>query len=103
MTVDCSNGSVEIVVSDNGIGIGTGMLSKVFDLFVQDNTGLVRHNSGLGIGLAVVRELVNAHGGTVTVESAGRNHGCKFVVMLPVREAARLGEASNQTAAEWMP
>jgi signal transduction histidine kinase len=93
LTVDCSNGSVEIVVSDNGIGIGVGMLSKVFDLFVQDNTGLVRHNSGLGIGLAVVRELVNAHGGTVTVESAGRNHGCKFVVMLPVRETSRLGEA----------
>lgn len=92
LMVEYSDGSVAITVADNGIGIGEGMLSKVFDLFVQDNTGLVRHNSGLGIGLAVVRELVNAHGGSVIVESAGRNHGCKFVVTLPVREGSSLGE-----------
>lgn len=84
LTVDWSNGSVAITVSDNGIGIAAEMLPKIFDLFVQDITGLVRHNSGLGIGLAVVRELVNAHGGSVSVESAGRNHGSKFVVTLPV-------------------
>jgi signal transduction histidine kinase len=73
-----------IIVSDNGIGITAEVLPTIFDLFVQDTQALVRRNTGLGIGLAVVRELVEAHAGTVIARSAGRNLGSEFVVTLPL-------------------
>jgi diguanylate cyclase (GGDEF)-like protein len=88
VTVKDRDGAVATSIADNGIGIAAGMLPKVFDLFVQDNTALIRHNSGLGIGLAVVKELVHAHGGTVSVESEGRDQGRRFVVTLPLYETA---------------
>ena len=76
--------TVAITVSDNGIGIAAEVLPTIFDLFVQDRQALVRRNSGLGIGLAVVRDLVTAHGGTVVARSAGRSLGSEFVVTLPL-------------------
>ncbi len=76
-----------ITVSDNGIGISAEFLPTIFDLFVQDTQALVRRNSGLGIGLAVVRELVEAHAGTVVARSAGRSLGSEFVITLPLRGA----------------
>jgi len=86
VTVEHRDGALVTTIADNGIGIAAEMLPKIFDLFVQDTTALIRHNSGLGIGLAVVKELVHAHGGTVSVESEGRNHGSTFVVTLPLYE-----------------
>ena len=77
--------ALAITVSDNGIGISAEVLPTIFDLFVQDTHALVRRNSGLGIGLAVVRDLVEAHAGTVVGRSAGRNLGSEFVVTLPLR------------------
>ena len=76
-------GSAVITVTDNGIGISAQGLPRVFDLFVQDEHAVALNQAGLGIGLAVVRELVEAHGGTVVAESEGVGHGCKFVVTLP--------------------
>ncbi|RPI46173.1 MAG: diguanylate cyclase [Betaproteobacteria bacterium] len=75
---------VEVIVSDNGIGISADVLPHVFDLFVRDAPVRGIRSDGLGIGLAVVRELVEAHGGTVTAESAGRALGSKFIVALPM-------------------
>jgi diguanylate cyclase (GGDEF)-like protein len=86
VTVEHRDGALVTTIADNGIGIAAEMLPKIFDLFVQDTTALIRHNSGLGIGLAVVKELVHAHGGTVSVESEGRNQGSTFVVTLPLYE-----------------
>jgi signal transduction histidine kinase len=86
VTVEHRDGALVTTIADNGIGIAAEMLPKIFDLFVQDTTALIRHNSGLGIGLAVVKELVHAHGGTVSVESEGRNKGSTFVVTLPLYE-----------------
>ena len=73
-----------IIVSDNGIGISAEALPHIFDLFVQDARALDHSVGGLGIGLAVVRELVEAHHGTVTANSAGRNLGSEFIVTLPI-------------------
>ncbi len=75
---------VEVAVSDNGIGISADVLPHVFDLLVRDTHRHGASADGLGIGLAVVRELVAAHGGTATAESAGRGQGSKFVVALPM-------------------
>lgn len=76
--------AIEIAVTDTGRGIAAELLPVIFDLFVQDPDSLVSNNRGLGIGLAVVRELVEAHGGTVVVTSPGAGLGSTFVVMLPV-------------------
>ena len=67
---------LEVVVSDTGIGIAPEALPHIFDLFAQDARGLVVSKDGLGIGLAVVRELVEAHSGTVTAKNADSGPGC---------------------------
>lgn len=76
--------TVSITVSDNGIGIAPELLPTMFDMFVQDARDSELSNGGLGIGLAVVRDLVQAHGGTVVASSAGKNLGSQFVVTLPL-------------------
>jgi signal transduction histidine kinase len=76
--------SVEISITDNGIGITAQALPHIFDLFVQDDHAAAHNRGGLGIGLAVVRELVEAHGGTVVASSAGRDLGSRFTVTLPI-------------------
>ncbi|MEO8655353.1 MAG: ATP-binding protein, partial [Ramlibacter sp.] len=78
---------VSITVSDNGIGITAEALPHVFDLFVQDARATVISPGGLGIGLAVVRELVKAHEGSVVARSAGPDRGSQFVVTLPLAVA----------------
>lgn len=74
---------VRVTVSDSGIGIPPHVLPHIFDLFVQEAGALTLHSGGLGIGLALVHELVAAHQGTVVAQSSGRNRGSKFVVTLP--------------------
>jgi two-component system, chemotaxis family, CheB/CheR fusion protein len=73
-----------VLVRDNGLGIGPSILSRVFDLFVQDERSIDRSQGGLGIGLALVRRLVELHGGTVGAASAGPGRGSEFVVRLPL-------------------
>ncbi len=75
---------VEITVTDNGIGIAPEALPHVFDLFVQDARAIAVDRGGLGIGLAVVRELVKAHRGSVVASSPGTDLGSTFVVSLPL-------------------
>lgn len=76
--------SIAITVADNGIGMTEEVLPHVFDLFVRDTHAVALDSRGLGIGLKVVRDLVEAHGGTVVASSAGRNLGSRFVVTLPM-------------------
>ena len=75
-----------IRVRDNGIGIASGQLPRIFDMFMQLDTSLERSISGLGIGLTLVKTLVEMHGGTVEAMSAGPSQGSEFVVRLPVTE-----------------
>jgi signal transduction histidine kinase len=77
-------GEVRIVVRDNGIGIAPDLLPRVFDLFAQGEQALDRSGAGLGIGLTLVRRLVEMHGGRVEVRSDGPGHGCEFEVRLPL-------------------
>ncbi|HYP54241.1 MAG TPA: ATP-binding protein, partial [Pyrinomonadaceae bacterium] len=76
---------VEIEVEDTGEGISRDFLPFIWDRFRQADSSATRRHGGLGIGLALVRELVEAHGGEVEAESAGS--GAKFIVRLPVLEA----------------
>jgi signal transduction histidine kinase len=74
-------------VQDNGIGISPEMLPRVFDLFVQSERSLDRAEGGLGIGLSVVRRLIDMHGGEVTAHSDGVGHGSLFEIRLPLVDA----------------
>src|SRR5215213_6500733 len=75
VTLDSAEGDVRLSVSDSGIGIAPEFLPFVFDRFRQGDTGTTRAHGGLGLGLAIARHLVELHGGTVEVDSAGRNQG----------------------------
>jgi PAS domain S-box-containing protein len=77
------NATVAITVTDSGRGIDPADLPRVFEPFWQVDTTLTRTDSGLGLGLAIVRSLVEAHGGTVRAESRGLGHGSRFIVELP--------------------
>lgn len=92
-----SAGTLRVTVADDGIGITPEMLPRIFDLFVQDAGAAVVNRSGLGIGLAVVRELVQAHGGTVVASSGGTGHGSSLVVCLPLVEALRQAQQPDPT------
>ena len=74
---------VELVVRDTGEGISADQLPHVFDRFHQVDRSHTRRHGGLGLGLAIVRHLVEAHGGTVRADSAGRGRGATFTVRLP--------------------
>jgi PAS domain S-box-containing protein len=78
------NSHVEIVVEDTGIGIRADFLPYVFDRFRQADPSTTRRYGGLGLGLSIVRNLVELHGGSVRVKSAGENQGSTFVVTLPI-------------------
>lgn len=76
--------STVICVRDSGVGIDPQMLTQIFDLFVQGDRSLDRRDSGLGIGLTIVRSLVDLHDGSVEARSAGLGSGSEFVVRLPL-------------------
>ncbi|MBW4634219.1 MAG: response regulator [Iphinoe sp. HA4291-MV1] len=81
-----SSESVKITVKDTGIGIQSDFIPYVFDSFRQADGSTTRTQGGLGLGLAIVRHLVELHGGTVSAESAGEGKGATFTVQLPVLE-----------------
>jgi len=80
-----SDSNLEITISDTGQGIARELLPYVFDRFRQSDSSSSRTHGGLGLGLAIVRQLVELHGGTVSAESPGEGEGSTFKVRLPVR------------------
>ncbi|WHS57735.1 HAMP domain-containing sensor histidine kinase [Pseudomonas sp. G2-4] len=95
-----NNGSIELVIvagteditltfSDTGIGISAEVLAFIFDPFVQDAHAIGFNGTGLGVGLSVVRELVEGHRGSVSVSSGGLGLGSKFVVTLPLHPQSK--------------
>lgn len=102
VSVDFSRrgGFAEFVVRDTGIGISPGFLPHVFERFRQAESSATRSHRGMGLGLAIVRHLVELHGGTVTAASDGENRGSTFTVQLPLapvdeRRPARPAPKSN--------
>jgi signal transduction histidine kinase/ActR/RegA family two-component response regulator len=83
-------GEVVLECRDNGSGITPELMPRVFDLFVQGERGLDRRQGGLGLGLAVARMLVERHGGTIEVASAGPKQGSTFVVRLPAAPSSAM-------------
>jgi CheY-like chemotaxis protein len=83
VTLQRSDSNVEIVVKDTGVGISSDFLPHVFDRFRQADGSTTRNYGGLGLGLAIVRHLVELHGGSARAESAGQNQGSSFTVRLP--------------------
>jgi len=77
---------LQIQVSDTGKGISADFLPHVFDRFRQADGSITRADNGLGLGLAIVRHLVELHGGTVTAESLGKDRGATFTVKLPLKQ-----------------
>jgi two-component system, chemotaxis family, CheB/CheR fusion protein len=88
LTVERHNEEAVIRVRDDGIGISEEFLPRVFDLFSQGERALDRAQGGLGIGLRMVKTLVEAHGGSVAGRSAGPDSGSEFVVRLPITAGA---------------
>jgi PAS domain S-box-containing protein len=98
------NSHVEIVVSDTGIGIRPDFLPYVFERFRQADSSLTRKTGGLGLGLSIVRNIVEMHGGSVQVESAGEGQGSTFRVRLPLMivHSERLPEIREHPRTETM-
>lgn len=97
---------LEIIISDTGIGIEPELLPFVFDRFRQGDSSTTRKFGGLGLGLAIVRHLVEMHGGTVRVESEGLNRGAGFTVRFPLAQAPSCAEIdhfamTNRELAGW--
>jgi signal transduction histidine kinase len=86
IAVETETGAAIVKFTDTGIGIQAGMLALVFEPFAQDEGGLGRTKGGLGLGLALVKGLVELHGGEVTAQSEGPGKGSQFVIRLPLDE-----------------
>jgi CheY-like chemotaxis protein/two-component sensor histidine kinase len=84
VTIECDDREAEIRIRDTGIGIDPAQLPYIFDMFVQADTSLERRVSGLGIGLTLVKKLVEMHGGSVRAFSEGLGRGAEFAIRLPI-------------------
>jgi PAS domain S-box-containing protein len=99
LAVEVHTEQVSIEVKDNGAGMSPELAARAFDLFVQEERTSDRSSGGLGLGLALVKSLVNLHGGTVKCESAGLGQGSRFTVCLPrlVQEQSLAGRQNIES------
>jgi signal transduction histidine kinase len=84
LAASCTNGTASISVADTGMGIPDNMLPRIFEVFTQGEQAKLGHHGGLGIGLTLVKQLVELHGGTIHAQSEGPGRGSEFTVTLPV-------------------
>jgi PAS domain S-box-containing protein len=97
LRLERNNSHVLITVKDSGQGIATELLPHVFERFRQADSSNTRSNGGLGLGLSIVRQLVELHRGTVTAGSSGENAGTTFRVMLPLPSLHKVPNAADKT------
>src|SRR5262249_35897753 len=93
-----AEGQIEITVKDTGIGIEPRFLPHVFDRFRQADASSTREYGGLGIGLAIVRHIVEMHGGNVLASSPGKGQGATFTIRLPLMSTTRLAQPEASRA-----
>jgi CheY-like chemotaxis protein len=93
------NGQTELTVTDSGIGIDAAFLPYVFERFRQADASSARTHTGLGLGLTIVRHIVERHGGRVRAESDGPNAGTRFVLQLPRKHSQRPTRDAREPAA----
>jgi CheY-like chemotaxis protein/nitrogen-specific signal transduction histidine kinase len=99
LEVECDESQVRISVTDSGIGISPEFLPYIFDRFRQADGSTTRVHGGLGLGLSIVKHLVQLHHGTVEVESKGKDQGSRFTVSLPMTSAG-VSDVVQDTATE---
>src|SRR5205823_4971823 len=85
LTADAGRGQAVLAVRDTGVGVEPDMLPRLFEAFAQADRSLDRSKGGLGLGLALVRGLVELHGGEVQAASDGPGRGAEFLVRLPMQ------------------
>ena len=100
LSAERTGNEVVVRVRDTGIGIPQDRLSSIFDMFSQVDRSLERTHGGLGIGLTLVKRLVDLHGGSVLAQSDGAGHGSEFVVRLPVLQLQLVSEVDRSQAEE---
>lgn len=98
LRLDIRDGAAALQVADNGQGIAAELLPHLFDLYVQAETSSERHNGGLGLGLALVKSLVELHGGAVKASSAGLGQGSSFDIRLPLARGCVAAPVNGATA-----
>src|SRR4051812_2033884 len=103
VSIQCENGSVEVRVADSGIGIDPKFLPFVFDRFRQADSTTTRVHGEVGLGLSIARQLVEAHQGTIAVESDGAHQGSTFIVRLPAASGRKEAAADTKPAPEPKP
>jgi PAS domain S-box-containing protein len=103
LTCRRSGRDVVVTVTDTGEGIASEFLPRLFERFAQADASSTRRHGGVGLGLAIVRHLVEMHGGSVAAESAGPGHGTTLTVRLPAERAAAPGRRRSRTATATTP
>ena len=98
ISVSGAHSTLAVRVEDTGAGISAEFLPYVFDRFRQEDAATTRAHGGLGLGLSIVRHLVELHGGAVRAESAGEGHGSAFIVELPIVQTPALQKAYGTAA-----
>jgi signal transduction histidine kinase/CheY-like chemotaxis protein len=98
LRLSAEEGVLRFEITDTGQGIRSDVLPYVFDRFRQADSSITRMHGGLGLGLAIVRHIVDLHGGAVTADSAGESRGATFIVRLPVYRPSRSGASDASRA-----
>ena len=84
ITVERWNDTAVVTVDDNGVGIRPDMLPRIFDMFVQGGTPMTGSPRGIGVGLAIAKQVIEEHGGHIEARSAGIGLGSRFIVRIPL-------------------
>ena len=98
VTMFAENGSAVVTIRDEGTGISADFLPKIFEPFVQSDETLDRSEGGLGVGLTLVKSIVELHGGTIEAFSDGRDSGSTFVIRIPLSNVHRNSDSNSLTA-----
>ena len=102
VSLDSGDGWVEIRVADTGVGIRREVLPFVFDRFRQADSSTTRRHGGLGLGLSIVRQIIELHDGTVSASSPGEGRGATFTLRLPLDRESGSSTSADSTKSRFL-